>query len=169
VDIPAGVIAASLADVNQIGCSVNPGGSHVARRGAIPLPVVRSLIPANQLQVHLRPDIGFTHDSGTLSVIRNRINVGVFNAGSVDATALVEVRRVCDDGLIERRSVQVPSNSIQQFGGFSNPGTSVATCNTLLPFETYLTVTSDQPGFSYAIALSNDSPPFVPIAVGGGS
>ena len=164
LDIPAGVIAASHGDVNLIRCSVNPSGAHVGRRGAIPLPVVRSLIPANQRQVLLRPDIGFAESQGTFAVLSNRINVGVYNAGSVDATAVIEVRRVCDDGLIERRSVAVPANSIQQFGGFSNPGTAVGIC-----YETYVTVTIDQPGFSYAIALSNDSPPFVPIGVAGGN
>ena len=169
LDVPAGVVVTSLADVNQIGCSVNPGGAHVARRGAIPLPVFLSLVPANQRHVHLRTDIGFAQSPASFGVIPNRINVGIYNAGLQDGTAAVEVRRVCDDGLIERRTVQVPANSIQQFGGFSNPGATVDTCNTFTPYETYVTVTLDQPGFSYALALANDSPPFIPIGMGGGS
>lgn len=153
LDVPPGVAVASHADVNQIVCSVNPGGALVARRGAIPLRVIRSLTPANQQQVHLRPDIGVSRDGETVTIISNRINVGIFNAGSLDATAVVEVRRACDDGLIERRAVQVPANAIQQFEGFSNPGTAVGIC-----YETYVTVTMDQAGFSYAIALSNEGP-----------
>lgn len=169
LDVPTEVVASSHADVNQIGCSVNPGGAHVGRRGAIPLRVVRSLTPANEPQVHLRPDIGFTLEAGVFRVIPNRINVGVYNAGALDATAMIEVRRVCDDGLIEQRSVSVPANSIEQFTGFSNPGTVVNTCNTSVPYQAYVTVVLDQPGFSYAVALSNDDPPFVPIGVSGGN
>jgi hypothetical protein len=164
LDLSEGIVVTSHADVNEIRCSVNPSGAHVGRRGAVPLPIVHSLTPANETQVLLRPDIGFVTSQGAFMIIPNRINIGVFNAGIAAASAAIEVRRVCNDSLIERRVVSVASNSIRQFGGFSNPGSAPGIC-----YETYVTVRSDQPGFSYAIALSNDSPPFVPIGAAGGN
>jgi len=92
-----------------------------------------------------------------------RTNVGVFNAGSVAATATVELRRGCDDVLVASRSVAVPPNSIVQLNGlpFASEGCSAIRT---AAYETYVVVTVDQPSFSYAITLSNKRPPWIPVS-----
>lgn len=163
LDVPESVVMSSRIEVREACPTAIPlGFSTRSVRGSIPMESRRSLIPAGQRQVYLGTDIGYRFNGETFVTIANRINVGVFNGGASPAIAAIEVRRSCDGGLIDLRFVTVPPNTIQQFGGFSNPG-SVAGCS-----ETYVAITMDQPGFSYALAFSNEDIPFVPVGIGSG-
>lgn len=135
---------------------VPPGRAHTGAR----MPVAQTLTPAGVPQVHLGTDIGssdlrLTADSG-------RTNVGIYNAGSVAASAVVELRRACDGGLVASQAATIPANSIVQLVGFSSVFQGCTTIDTAA-FESYVVVAVDQPSFSYAVTLSNDRPPFAPL------
>jgi hypothetical protein len=167
LDVPQNVVVSSRIEIREACPSSTPlGFSTAAVRGSIAVPIRESLHPAGQPHIHLATDIGYRFTGETFATILNRINVGVYNAASISATADIEVRRTCDSGLITRRTVIVPGQTIQQFSGFSNPGVPVQSCTSVAPYETYVVVTMDQPGFSYALALSNESSPFVPVGIG---
>jgi hypothetical protein len=137
-------------------CPSFPVGSARTYAG-LPMPVVRSLTPAGIRQVHLGTDIGGdpggTADDG-------RTNVGIYNAGSVAASASIELHRACDASILEARTVVVPANSIIQVNGFANAFQGCTRLETAT-FEAYVTVTVDQPSFSYAVSLSNERPPLL--------
>jgi hypothetical protein len=137
-------------------CPSFPGNSARTYAG-LPMPVVRSLTPAGIRQVHLGTDIGGdpggTADDG-------RTNVGIYNAGPVAATASIELHRACDGSILEARTVAVPANSVVQVNGFSNVFQGCTRLETAT-FEAYVTVTVDQPSFSYAVSFSNERPPLL--------
>ncbi len=142
-----------------VSCSalpVPPGRVYTGAR----MPVVEALTPAGVPQVHLGTDIG----SSDLRIRseNGRANVGVYNAGSIAASAMVELRRACDGGLVASRAATIPANGILQVLGFSSVFQGCTTIDTA-GFESYVVVTVDQPSFSYAVTLSNDRPPFAPL------
>jgi hypothetical protein len=124
------------------------------------MPVVRALKPAGEPQIHLSTDIG--GDSGGFG-IDGRTNVGIYNGGAAPASASVELRRACDGTLLEQRSAEIPANTIIQLSGFSEVFDGCSKLETA-GFETYVVVTADQPSFSYAITLSNQRLPLLPIS-----
>jgi hypothetical protein len=136
---------------------VPPGRAYTGAR----MPVIQALTPAGVPQVHLGTDIG----SSDLRIRseNGRTNVGIFNAGSVAAAAVVELRRACDGGLVASQAATIPANSILQLLGFSSVFQGCTTSDTA-GFESYVVVTVDQPSFSYAVTLSNDRPPFAPVS-----
>ncbi len=164
LDVPDGVLVASRAEPAEImGSPCFPGLSNLVH-GSLALPVYRSLVEPNRPQIHLRSDLG-SDEFGVAAP--SRINVGIYNAGSSEASASIELRRACDDGVVERRVVTIPTNTIQQFFGFTNPRVSCAG-GSEPPYPTYVVVTVNQPSFSYAITLSNEIPPFIPMSLAGG-
>jgi hypothetical protein len=126
----------------------------------IPMPVVRELTPAGRSQTLLGADIG--GDSGG-TADDGRTNVGIYNGGTVSATASVELRRGCDGSLLETRSVVIPADTIVQVNGLSNVFTG---CNDLDTgsYEAFVVLTVDQPSFSYSVTLSNEGPPLLPVS-----
>jgi hypothetical protein len=169
LDVPEGVLVSDRIEVREACPAAIPlGFSTRSVRGSILMEPRRSLVPAGRRQVHLGTDIGLRFTGETFVTIANRINVGVYNGGTASTTAEIELQRSCDSGVIDRRVVTLPPNTIQQFGGFSNPGTPVTGCNTSAPYDAYVIVTMDQPGFSYALALSNEVVPYVPLGIGSG-
>jgi hypothetical protein len=126
----------------------------------LPLPVVRSLTPPGVPQVHLGTDIGGdaggTPDDG-------RTNVGIYNGGSVAASASVEFRRGCDGALLESRTIVIPANAVVQLNGFSNVFEGCTQVDTAA-FEVYVVVKVDQPSFSYAVTLSNERFPLLSVS-----
>jgi hypothetical protein len=162
LDVPDGVQIVSRLLVPAYPTAFCEGGSQAARRtyAGIRMPVVRELTAAGVRQVHLATDIG--GDAGEMAD-DGRTNVGVFNAGLVAATATVEIRRGCDDVLVASRSVAVPPNTIVQLNGFPFASEGCSAIHTAA-YETYVVVTVDQPGFSYAITLSNQRPPWIPVS-----
>jgi hypothetical protein len=135
---------------------IPPGRAYTGAR----MPVVPALTPAGVPQVHLGTDIG--SDLGGTAA-NGRTNVGIYNAGSVATSAVVELRRACDGGLIASQAAAIPANSIVQLVGFPSVFQGCAAVDAAA-FESYVVVTADQPSFSYAITLSNDQPPFAPLS-----
>jgi hypothetical protein len=163
LDVPDDVLIKSRALVptyesSPCGGVGTVGNSHIY--SGPPLPVVRSLVQAGSRQVHLATDIG-----GQFSGAANdgRINVGIYNGGSALASAMIEVRRACDDVILDRRSITIPANTIVQVGGFSALSETCTGLNAAA-FESYVVVTVDQPSFSYAMTLSDQRLPFVPVS-----
>lgn len=161
LEVPEGIVIADRIEIVEFCLGSQPPGSPRALRGSIPMQVLRSLVPPGRPQIHLGVDVGYKEGFVTTA---SRINVGVYNAAISPGNAIIEIRRACDDVLVERRTATVPPNTIQQFGGFSNPGPPETAC-----FETYVVVTLDQPGFSYAVAVSNETLPVMSVGVGGGT
>jgi hypothetical protein len=161
LDVPSGVDVVSrlisrISGANSCGFpSTSPDYAGVS------LPVIRALSPAGTTQTHLGSDLG-----DTARLQGARINVGVYNAGTVTANVTVEIRRGCDDGLVAKRTFRVPPNSVEQTNGL--PAFSdYEACTTLntSEFVTYAVVLVDQPSFSYVAVLANGSVPRPPITV----
>jgi hypothetical protein len=167
LDVPDGVaITSRLPVFAGIGapCPPNLDGRIF---GALPLPIVRQLVPAGVNQYHLGADLG----AGTSGQPANaRISVGVYNAGSSEGRASIELRKGCDDLLIDSRSITVPANSLIQVSGLQTTFTScqspqVSEPNAPAFSSVYVVVRIDQPSFSYAITASNELPPKIPVGV----
>jgi hypothetical protein len=148
--VPTGLMA---------GCDGSSGGL-VRTYAGIAMPVVQGLTAPGVPQVHLGTDIG--GDAGG-TADDGRTNVGVYNGGSVAATATVELRRGCDGVVIASRLAMIPPNTIQQLNGFSAAFQGCSALKTAT-YESYVVVTVDQPSFSYAITLSNRRPPWIPVS-----
>jgi hypothetical protein len=58
--------------------------------------------------VHLGTDLG---------VSDSRTNVGIYNASDREANARIEIRRACDNAVVDQRTVTVPANTTSQIGG----------------------------------------------------
>ena len=139
-------------------CNGFPGDSARTYAG-IPMPTVRTLIPAGQPQTLLGADIG----GDLVGSADGRTNVGIYNGAGVTASASIQFRRACDGSLLSARSVQIPANTIVQLNGFSNVFSSCSDLQTA-PFEAYAVVTVDQPSFSYSVTLSNERLPLLPVS-----
>lgn len=154
LDVPAGILVESRGELwgpiaSPLPCPISTSDSPEVF-GAIPMPVVRELTPAGAERIHLATDLGTQ---------RIRTNVGLFNAGSAAATAIVEVRRSCDDTLIEARTVNVPAQSVVQVTGINdNPRPTGCTLPSTTEYSRYVAVAMDQPGFSFVTTLANDLP-----------
>jgi hypothetical protein len=159
IDVPDGVLLRSRAEGGFNGCSIGgPPPSLVPDLGAFSLPIFDRLVTAGTPQVHLGADLGAQPGS---------LNVGVYNDGTTAATVSVEVRQVCDDSLREARSFTVPAKSLRQFGGLGLSGTSCPSPGSEFnAWMRYVTVTLDQPGFSYIVnrSVAIPTPPVIPYA-----
>lgn len=112
---------------------------------SIALPTVRRLTPALVPQVLLGTNV----ISGAA-----RENVIIYNAGLAEATALIEVRRGCDDAIIEARTVSVPAHSAAQFLGFQLGSDQCPFPGDVPTYVRYTKVTVDQPSFSMASTIT---------------
>ncbi|MGH9368128.1 MAG: hypothetical protein ACRD3M_10690 [Thermoanaerobaculia bacterium] len=164
LDVPDGVLLTSRLQARVSVGSPCPPVSDTRGVGATGLPIFSSLRPPSEPQYHLGTDLG---PDATGYAANARINVGIYNAGSSPATATIEVHRGCDERLMDARTVTIPSDSIQQVlalstrTGIDCPGVPVTTAI----YSTYVVVRVDQPSFSYAVTLSNEMPPQIPIGV----
>lgn len=149
LDVPESVTVESRMNVGeQRQCPPFPPLDLSATRGKIDFPIRTSLSPANQPQIHLGTDLG---------TIRARNNIAVYNGGTRSASARVEIRRGCDDALVESREVVIEANAVIQV--MNLPGTS--TCDPFgntrnAPFLAYAVVTVDQPSVSWVSSISNE-------------
>ncbi|MEO8216839.1 MAG: hypothetical protein ABI718_07140 [Acidobacteriota bacterium] len=129
--------------------------------GKTSLPVWRSLTPAHQRQVHTGISLG---------ELPSHINVGVYNAGTSQAQAIVEVYRACDDRVIDARTVTVPPDTVIQFGGFD----ASLIFNGCPPERFgfyglgYVIVTVDQPSLSFTSIVVDGQLPISGVQVSGG-
>ena len=162
LDVPAGVLVESRGEVyggagegTPLPC--DPFRVGVSVLGSFPLPVVRSLVPSNSRQFHLGSDLG---------TLVSRTNVGIYNGGALTATAVIEVRRGCDDALVEGRSVSVPANTVIQTGGFINDyqRSGCLGFGSSPDHNRYVVVTVDQPSFSFVTTIAQDLPPKIAVS-----
>lgn len=164
LDVPTGITVESRGELwgpdtrPSLPCPPTEPGSFPAAEafGSFPLPVIRTLTPAGTEQVHLAVELGTQPF---------RTNVGIYNAGASPASAVVELRRSCDDAVIERRNVTVPADSVIQVTGLSgDPRGSGCTSLATTVYSRYVVVTMDHPGFSFVTSLASDLPPRIGIA-----
>jgi hypothetical protein len=115
------------------------------------------LVPAGTEQTYLATDLG------TQPI---RMNVGIYNAGTVPSNVAIELRRSCDDAVLERRFTAVQANTVVQVTGLTDtPRTSGNSCSSSgsTYYSRYVVVLMDQPGFSFVTILSSDLPPRIAI------
>jgi hypothetical protein len=144
-DVPDNVVVESRIEIGTQFCAGPPPIGN-PNRGKLSFPTFRSLQSAGVAKVHLGTD---------LASMSARNNVAVYNASSNTANAHIEVRRGCDDTLIDSRDIQIPAYRI-----VSSNGLSVATgrdlCGTTAPWVTYVVVVVDQPSLSWVSTLANN-------------
>lgn len=169
LDVPSGTLVSSrLEAVIGVGapCPVSTERRVVT---SLPLAIFRALTPPNARQFHLATHLG-SNRAGSPSDAR--LNVGIFNASSVAASATIEVRRGCDESIVATRHLVVPPNTIiqaQNVNASSPP--FLGSCSSLgfpyraFDYTLYAVVVVDQPSFSYAVTLSNELPAISPMTV----
>lgn len=159
LDIPAGVVVESRDEFYSV--PAIPELFPMAR-GKVSLPVFRDLRPAGEHQVHLGTD---------LSDSSSHINVGIYNAGVSDATATIEVRRTCDEVVVDTRTVTIPANTVVQVGGLSDGLSSACTQQHTPAWMRAVLVTVDQPSLTFVSNVTNhpgvDGVPVVGLGVSG--
>lgn len=144
------VVASRLLSGSVISGSPSAPPNH----GGVPLPVVRQLVPAGQEQILLDAD---------LLGLDSRLNVSLYNAGAVEANALVELVGECDDNVAATFHEIIAPNAIQQFNGLGPQ--PLCDLRDTLDRPTYVRITMDQPGFSFATMLANTGDLTVPVGV----
>jgi hypothetical protein len=157
LDVPQGVEIETLLSIgtgNGTEC-IGPSIDRTAIYGTIHMPHFRALVPANQEQVHL---------GTTLGTIRERNNVGIFNAGETPAIAHVELRRSCDDRLADEKTIHLAPNSTVQVQ-LNNPADDISCEGPVQPWIHYITATVDQPSLTWVSTLANDVEPRVFISI----
>lgn len=169
LSIPDGVLISSqiqawVAEPDRL---IPPCGGSGGRHGGLPLPAFLALTPAGVPQHHLGLDIGNEHPNLAKD---GRINVGVYNGGPVAATAVIRVSCAFEvtppigpDNLFLETSISIPPDTIVQPRVLASP--TAAGCPYLADRLSYITVTVDQPSFSYAVELYNDGLPKFPGAI----
>ncbi len=161
VDLPSTVIVSDrLFFYREENCGAPACGPFF--RGAVPLPVFRSLVSPGTPQILLNADLG---DSGEV-----RANVAVFNGSEEPATARTDVHFGCSGAIESSQTVIVSPNSIIQVNAFGSIS-GVETCD---PFDLehpavgsrYVTVVMDQPGFAILAALKDGTVDFsIPVGI----
>lgn len=136
---------------------IAPPFTRLGRFGVAHLPVFTSLVPAHETQFHLGIFLG---------ELPSRINVGIYNAAAVEASATVEIRAHCDDTLIETHSILIPADTAIQAFGFPVPQRD---CLQPIPggpiTSVYVVVTVDQPSLTFVSNVSNVLPPTASVSV----
>jgi hypothetical protein len=144
LDVPAGVIAESR---DQYYVLFGIPELFPAPRGKVSMPIFREIVAAGSPQVHVGTDLGGND---------GRLNVGIFNASEETATATIEIRRACDNTLVDSRVVAVAGNTLIQAGGLAI-GTSVGCpVGTAEPWVRTTLITVTQPSFTFVSALNEN-------------
>ncbi len=144
LDVPEGILVESRDEI-IVGDSCVTIPVPLVSLGKTSLPVFRAAVLANEPQIYLGTDVG-AKDA--------RTNVGIYNQGQVSANAHIEVRRSCDNSVVDARDVQVPPDTILQFTGFAKGANTCAATATTPNWLRYTVITVDQPSMTYAVTLS---------------
>lgn len=144
LDVPQGVIAESR---DQYYVTFGIPELFPAPRGKVSMPIFHDLVPAGSQQVHLGTDLG-GNDA--------RLNVGIYNASPDTATATIEIRRACDNILVDSRVVSVAGNTLIQAGGLAI-GTSLGCpAGSAMAWARNTLITVTQPSFTFVSALNEN-------------
>jgi hypothetical protein len=165
LDVPAAVSVSSRLDMGALHNCVSAGPFN-ADYGSLSLPLFRRLVPANEPQVHL------VADRGSLPA---RINVGVFNAGTIPASAHVELREACGDRVLATRDVVIPGDTLIQVEGLKAKDTEDCPHGLLsdpvrpkaYSWANYVLVTISEPSLSYVSSIADDQFPRGTLGVAG--
>jgi hypothetical protein len=68
--------------------------------------------------------------------------------------ASIEVRRACDNSIVDRRTVAISPNTIIQVGGLTTGTNDCPSANRTQNYVRYTVVTVDQPSFSIVSTLT---------------
>ena len=154
LDIPAGIAAEGRLEYFTPNFCATGQPPPLVPAGKLALPVFSRLVPANEEQVHFGTDLG-----GKIV----RLNVAIFNAGNVPATATITVVQPVCGRIPTTMSGTVPADSIVQL---NVPRVERCATGSTGPFwASYVTVTVDQPSFSFVSTLDNDALPSATAAV----
>ena len=144
IDVPAGVSLQSNDEVYILNGCVGPP-VFPESYGHVSLPVFDRLAKAGRAQVYLGTDLG---------VRASRTNVGIYNAGDQQATAHIELRRVCDDSVADMRTVVIPANRTVQIGGLMK---GADTCGSQATYwMRYTVVEVDRPSLTFVTTIATD-------------
>jgi len=159
LDVPPGVVVANRVASGIYDVSSDTTGSCIPKQtfsAGLPLPVVGTLIPPGMTQYFLGTDVG--SDVSGNRITDARVNVGVYNGGSVSASATVSIycgqvgpSPSAANALVMTDRIQVPANSVFQKTVLPSTQTGCPVGGVESFF--YATVTADQPSFAYAIGL----------------
>ena len=116
------------------------------------------MTPAGSKKVFLGADLGAE---------ANHSNIGVFNGGTETAHAVIEIHQACGDVLLDSRTITVAPNVLVQVNGLAaglGPADNGCSPNTPGNWVRYVTVTVDQPSFSYVVVKMDEftGPPAIP-------
>ena len=163
LEVPAGVVFSARGELHifePASADPAPPCTGINRYSAgLPLPVIEHLVNPGVPEHHLGVDPGSRIGLG----LDSRINVGVFNASSGAARVTIDVRcsqveaslLMGSDPLLIRTALDVPPDTLQQHTIVMS--TRAAQCPLTGSTNPYhVVVTSDRPGFSYAVGLVND-------------
>lgn len=147
LDVPTGVIAESR---DQYYVMFSIPELFPFPRGKVSMPIFRDLVPAGNPQVHLGTDLG-GNDS--------RLNVGIYNASQETAAATIEIRRACDNTLVDSRVVSIAGNTLIQVGGLAIGTSDGCPAGTAEPWarNTFITVT--QPSVTFVSNINENIQP----------
>ncbi len=147
IDVPDGVRIESRLELSVLTLfGPPPPVGSAPMFGKLSFPIVRSLAPPGQQQLFLGADNSRTD---------SRINIGVYNGGTVLATAHLEVRRACDDTVVASQEIIVGANSLSQVSLHPRQDAGPCADTRALTWENYALVMVDQPSFSYVSTLLN--------------
>jgi len=107
------------------------------------LPVRRNLAPTNQRQINLAAE---------LAGIESRISIVIYNASDVAANALIELRRGCDDSIVEQRQIIVPARTVSQILGMTTADDHACPQGSAAALRRTVVVMADQPSLSSVTA-----------------
>jgi hypothetical protein len=145
MDVPDGVAIESRDEISYKEYILVEPFVRLIATGKVSMPVIRSLTPAGVPQIKLGTDIGTT---------TARQNIAIYNAGQQPATASIEVRRACDNSIVDRRTVAISPNTIIQVGGLTTGTNDCPSANRTQNYVRYTVVTVDQPSFSIVSTLT---------------
>jgi len=144
LDLPPGVVAESR-DQYYVGFGVPE--LFPAPRGKVSMPIFRDLVAAGSPQVHVGTDLG-GNDA--------RLNIGIYNASPDTATATIEIRRSCDNALVDSRVVAIAGNTVLQAGGFAIGTSAGCPAGFVPPWARNTIITVSQPSFTFVSALNEN-------------
>ena len=146
LDVPEGVVIESRDEMFEgNACVASP--SPAFSLGKVSLPIFRTAVPANQPQVHLGTDVG-SKDA--------HINVGIYNQSQIIANAHIEVRRSCDNTVVDKRDAQVPPDTIVQVTGLRKGSNFSPPCGpnaAIFDWLRYTVITVDEPSMTFATVV----------------
>lgn len=155
LDVPSGVLVDSsmYPSIDNPFCATPYFVTHAY--GKTKLPTFPALVPAGGRQVLT---------GLTLGQIPGHINIGIYNGGRDSAAAVIEIHRACDGTLVDTRTVIVPGNTMEQFGGFVATA-SQTDCFEPNGFNGYATVMVSEPSLAYASVVADGEAPISAIQV----